>query len=98
MAMAVNKPTSVEFINTVFHDKEKEYNIEEMIINKNANLIGKTMRDSNIKEKFGVTIVAIKRGEEIISNPELNEEFQSEDLLLVFGTSEQLAKFGKVVS
>jgi len=44
----------------------------------------------------GATILKIKRGEELIPNPDPIWEMKGDDIVLLLGTSEQLATAGKL--
>jgi monovalent cation:H+ antiporter-2, CPA2 family len=56
-------------------------------------LIGKTLKELELRETFGVNIAAIERGEVIINVPERNERLYPNDKLSVIGTDEQLRLF-----
>jgi len=54
-------------------------------------LVGKSLRDGILRERSGATLLVIKRGETVIPNPDPVWEFQEGDVVLIMGTSEQLA-------
>lgn len=95
MAMAITKPISVDYVDTILHDYNSDYHIQEVTLKLNSSLINKTLTKAKIRENFGVNIVAIKRGREIINNPIAEERFHENDLLIVFGSSDQLKRFNK---
>lgn len=97
MAMSIIKPTSVEYIDRFFYGKN-ELSVEEIIIAENSKLANQTLIEANIRGKWGVTILAIKRGEDIISNPDPDEKLLPLDLIMVFGSGEQLSSFEKIAS
>lgn len=90
MAISILKPISVEYVDTLIHNKDFEIEIEEIIVSKYSAIINKSLLESQIKQKTGAMVIAIKRGSEFISNPKANEIIQAEDLLIVLGTREQL--------
>lgn len=90
MAISILKPTSVDYVETLMHNQDLEIEIEEVTISDKSELIGKQLKNSNIREKTGVMVIAIKRQNEIISNPSSREEIHLHDLLIVLGTREQL--------
>lgn len=67
-----------------------EYSILEIITP--ALFVGKTLQESNIREKHNVNIIAIKRGEEIIVNPTSNQTVLANDILVVLGKNIYLDK------
>jgi trk system potassium uptake protein len=54
-------------------------------------LVGKTLIQTNLRAKFGVTVMAIKRGKEMIVSPKASELIQTDDILLAIGKVEKLA-------
>ena len=96
MAMAILKPTSMEFIETLLHDYNIEIDIEEFRIDQDSSLAGKTLGSSGIKEKTGAIVIAIARGKDLISNPEAEEVILSGDLLIVLGKKEQLQRLVQI--
>lgn len=55
--------------------------------------IGKTLRQSKIREEFGVNVVAIERGDYVINVPNSASHLYPNDILSVIGTDEQLQRF-----
>lgn len=90
MARLALRPTTVQFIETVLANNEGEYLIEEVYINENSTLLGKSIKD--IEEKFaGVRIMAIREKDgDIIINPSLNTAVEIGGSLTAFGTMQQL--------
>jgi len=54
-------------------------------------MLGKTLRELDVRRRFGVSVLAIKRGENLIVNPVGDEKVLPGDILLVLGTTEQLS-------
>jgi trk system potassium uptake protein TrkA len=67
-----------------------EYSIIEMITP--GLFVGKTLRESNIRERHKVNIIAIKRGDDIIVNPISDQTILSNDILVVLGKNNHLDK------
>lgn len=59
-------------------------------------LEGEGLREGTIRSRSGATVLVIKRGDEVIPNPDPVWEFRSNDLVVLLGTSEQLAVAGKL--
>ncbi|MFI3231146.1 MAG: TrkA family potassium uptake protein [bacterium] len=55
--------------------------------------INKTIIESNIRAKYGINIVAIKRSDKIIVSPAPNETIRQKDILVVVGENEIIQKF-----
>ena len=60
-----------------------------------SNLSGKTLQELQMREKIGINIAFIKRGEYIISVPSRNERLFPSDEICVIGTDSQVKKFQK---
>lgn len=98
MAISILKPVSVDFVETLIHRADVEIEIEEIIINPKSFLAGKKLKDSHIKQKTGTMVVAVKRGDEIFNNPSADDVILGDDLLIVLGTREQLARLEELAA
>lgn len=56
--------------------------------------VGKSLEESQVRERFGVNIAKIVRGNNTISVPSRTERLFPNDELFVIGTDEQLKRFG----
>jgi len=65
-----------------------EYSILEVIAPES--LVGKTLSQSELRARFGVTVLAIKRGKQIIVSPEADEQIQAKDVLVCIGDNDNL--------
>lgn len=95
MAMSLLKPLSIEYVETILHDETEELEVEEMKIAPHSSLVGTTLRESQIRSRYGVTVVAIRRNNGTISNPKPDEMLYANDVIIVLGTKEQLEKLEK---
>ena len=68
-----------------------------MEIRANEKLAGHEIIDLGIRAKYGLNIVAIKRGENIIVSPPANEEIEIGDILIVIGADVDINRFLKKV-
>lgn len=55
-----------------------------------ATLAGSRLSDGVLRRRSGATILAIKRGDEVVPNPDPVWELRRDDMVLVLGTPEQL--------
>ncbi|MCT2344143.1 potassium channel family protein [Niallia taxi] len=60
-------------------------------------LAGRTMVDLDIRARYGITIVAIKRENDIIVSPQANEPIEEKDILIVIGADSDINRFEKKV-
>jgi len=70
--------------------------LEWFTISKDSPLANHTISELQIRKRTGVSVIAIKRGEKIIPNPNPNEKFEINDLVLVVGTGEQIRRFQEI--
>ncbi|MBI3133671.1 MAG: cation:proton antiporter [Bacteroidetes bacterium] len=55
--------------------------------------IGQTLREVQFREKFGVNVAMIKRGDQVINVPGRNERLYPNDVLSLIGSDKQLEQF-----
>ncbi|WP_409294529.1 potassium channel family protein [Peribacillus sp. SCS-26] len=71
----------------------EEHSIVEIRAGKK--LSGNSILDLNVRARFGLNIVAIKRDKDIIVSPSAEETIQNEDILIVIGADTDINKFEK---
>ena len=54
-------------------------------------IAGKTLKESQLRSRYGVSVVGISRGQKLIANPHGDERLESGDILYVLGTSDCIA-------
>ncbi|ACV24394.1 potassium channel family protein [Methanocaldococcus fervens] len=92
--IAIN-PDIVEFIHSLIA-VEEDIEVRRYVI-KNKELDNKLLKDSGIREKSGATILAIKKGNKMITSPPSDIVINVGDVIYAFGTREQLEKLKKYV-
>lgn len=71
----------------------EEYSIMEL--RANGKLKGYTLKDLDIRAKYGINIVGIKRGEEINVSPQADFRIREEDILIIIGSDADINRFEK---
>jgi len=66
-----------------------------MEIKANELLAGSTLIDLDIRAKYGINIVGIKRGADILVSPQADEEILINDILIVIGADADIIRFEK---
>ncbi len=87
------RPAVVRFLDDMLRDNRTKFRIEEVKLGDAADL-GKTLRDARIRERFGMTVLAL-RGKDNASwtyNPDASEKLEPEMTLVVLGSPDQVAK------
>jgi trk system potassium uptake protein len=72
-----------------------QHSIVEIVAS--ANLDGYSLIDLDIRAKYGINIVAIKRGEDILVSPQASEVIRKGDILIVIGADADINRFEKKV-
>jgi voltage-gated potassium channel len=97
VAQAVLRPTVVDFIELATRTEHLEIQIEEVQIAAGSRLVGVVLKDSQIRQQFGVIIVAIKKGTgKMIFNPPGESVLEAGDILIVLGNVTQLDQLEKM--
>jgi len=65
--------------------------ISALRVGKKAPIIGRSLAQIGLRKKYGVTVLAMRRGGKIISNPDVNMSFQKDDILFTVGSLEEIA-------
>ena len=73
-----------------FIELSEEYSMME--INAPKYLIGKSLKESDVRSKYNINIVAIKRGKKIMVNPSPDAVLGQGDVLLAIGETKALTK------
>ncbi|EJQ53883.1 hypothetical protein IEE_00103 [Bacillus cereus BAG5X1-1] len=95
IAKGIANPLTVHYIDTVLYGIEQSFVIEEIQVGKDSILASKSLLESNVRNQFDVTILAILRDGDIIHNPTGQEKLQEHDMIIVFGSVEKLEQFEK---
>nr|WP_263313720.1 TrkA family potassium uptake protein [Mammaliicoccus sp. Marseille-Q6498] len=70
-----------------------EYSIVE--IKAGEKLAGSSILDLDVRANYGINIIAVKRGKDIIVAPDPNENIEFSDILIVIGHDNDLNRFEK---
>lgn len=72
-----------------------EYSVAE--IKANERLAGKSIVTLDIRNHYGISILAIKRGKQILVSPDPNKSIEIGDILIIIGNDNDLSRFEKIV-
>lgn len=85
LAQTISSTSILDFI-----ELSREYGLAELPTP--AHWAGKTLRELNVRAKYGVNIIALKSGSKVNVSPAADAVLQADAVLVVVGTNEQLAK------
>ncbi|MCC1490875.1 potassium channel protein [Bacillus tropicus] len=95
IAKGIANPLTVHYIDTVLYGVEQSFVIEEIAVGEGSILASKSLLESDVRNQFDVTILAILRNGNVIHNPTGQEKLQEHDMIIVFGSVEKLGQFEK---
>ena len=86
MERMISRPTTADLIELFAEATDMEMELDELTVPSGSQLVGKTIKQSQIKEKYGVLLVGIKDSSgEFQFNPGAEHEIKEDELLLVMG-------------
>ncbi len=92
MATAVTQPLVTEFLDVVMHTPDYDLRIDQVNLTADSVLVGKSLKDANIKQQSGAMILAVNQSGKLITNPLPDQVFNSGDILIALGTEDELKK------
>jgi voltage-gated potassium channel len=97
VAQAVLRPTVVDFIDLATRTEHFDLQIEETRLAAGSALVGRTLKDSLVRERFGVMIVAIKKESgHMVYNPPGDARLEAGDILIALGQRSQLDELDRL--
>ncbi|MEW5945240.1 MAG: TrkA family potassium uptake protein [bacterium] len=88
LARSITNPDLIDFL-----DFGESFSIVEVLASEN--MIGKTLRELQLRNRFGINVVAVKRGGRINGAPGADDALKNGDELLVSGPPENISKIKK---
>lgn len=88
------RPSVVRFLDEMMRDTRATYRIEEVTLGDTAEAIGTSLRDARIREKYGMTVLAVRPKNELafMYNPDADVKLAPGTTLVVLGSAEQVSK------
>ena len=97
MALAVLKPTLTDFLDLASHSVGFDLDIEQIEIMPGSELAGKALKDVSLREKTGVTVVAIKKkGGRLSLQLSPDEPLSPGDTIIALGSKNGVQKVFKM--
>lgn len=100
LAAAALRPTVMSFLDTIMRGQKFNLMLDEVIVQADSAVAGKTLKQAEISKNIGIVIPAIKSKEinQLNFNPTSDSIIKPGDTLIGFGTSEQLQQLRKMCS
>lgn len=97
MAMAITKPAMLDFIEITTQRQSLELRMEELAVCDGSPFIGKSLEESEIRARYGLIIVAVKKDTgKMIFNPLASYIISNGDKLIALGENENVSRFAKI--
>lgn len=97
MAMAILRPAMLDFIEITTRRQSLELRMEEISVCDGSSIIGKSLEDSEIRQNYGLIIVAVKKDSgKMIFNPLASYVIELGDKLIAMGEDENVRRFSQV--
>jgi voltage-gated potassium channel len=91
MAATALRPAVVDFMRLATTSERLDLSAEQVEIGPRAAFVGQTLREANLRQTFGVIVVAIKRADGRMQfNPDPNDRLHEGDQLVALGNAGQL--------
>ena len=98
MAQAALRPAVVDVIDLATHSQSLEIQLEEIGVPPQSPWDGVVLRESGLRERFGVIVVAIKRAsDKMVFNPSPEERIAAGDRLVVLAEAARLREVEELV-
>jgi voltage-gated potassium channel len=98
MAMAIIRPAVVELMEIAMKRESLHLQMKEIKVNDTANLPGTTLRESGIRSKLDLIVVAIKKEDgSMLFNPAFNTSIVKGDTLITLGQKANLDSLAELV-
>jgi voltage-gated potassium channel len=96
MAVALTKPAVDDFIDSITANK-LDLAFEQLEVDPASILVGRKLRDTNIRSELDIVIVSIRRGDgQIIFNPSGEAVIASGDMLIAIGSADAVRKLNSL--
>ncbi len=98
IAQTVIRPSVADFIDLTFHSSDIALQMEEIKVGDTNELIGVPLKDSGIRQKLDLIILAIKKiDDHMIFNPPADTVIERGDILIAMGPRDSMDKLAQMM-
>ena len=87
---------STSFADLKFHLPDLD--ISTVRVNEGSPMVDKSIAEIELRKRHGVTVLAIRRGDQLLSNPDATTVLKADDLLILMGTPAKLGSVCELVT
>jgi voltage-gated potassium channel len=100
MAASALRPQVMDFLEGIVSGAGRSFYLEELKLDTTRQaVVGKTLREANLRQLTGALVVAIKREDgTLITGPTAETQLLESDILICMGTGEQLRRLNRLLS
>ncbi len=93
MALSVLKPAALDYMDNMLTSTNESFKVEEVFLSGTSKLLGKSLKEADIRSKFEISVMGIKRSGQIYTSNLADTRLSEHDTLIVFGREENLEEF-----
>jgi voltage-gated potassium channel len=98
MASLVMHPFVSDYLDLVTHGHDVEFRLHDVELPAGSPLVGTTIRDAKVRDRYGVYILAIRQPDGTVdTNPPMDTMLQAGSVLVVLGTPQQIDSLAREV-
>ncbi len=92
----VLRPAAIDFLETTMKRGQQALGVQDIEVQDGSDFDGKSLRQLDIRRRFGVTVLAVLREGKTVTNPSPDFVLKKGDQIISLGMSEQLEKLGEL--
>jgi len=94
IAQALLRPAVYEVMDLLSSSGEMELSLEDVTLAEDSSLVGKALRDTDLRQEFNLIIIGVKKpGGALVFNPGPEHVLEAGDELITLGSRSQLDRF-----
>lgn len=98
IAQTVIRPSVADFIDLTFHSSDIALQMEELKVGETSSIAGVPLRDSGIRQKMDVIVLAIKKSDgKMIFNPQADAVLDRGDTVIAMGPRDSMHKLADLL-
>ena len=90
LAHLVVKPAIINFFDASVDGSDLQ--LDQSSFGASNSVVGQTLAEANVRQRWGLGVVAVQRDTEVVANPADDFRLQAGDVLLVFGSRQQIER------
>ncbi len=96
MASQMIRPEAVTFLDKMLRSPDTVFRVEDITLRDHSPLIRKTLQASGILDRAGVSVAALRKGNDYIFNPRKEEKLEAGNVLILIGETKSIREIKKL--